>query len=425
MTDVRKIGHSHTVTNAESPLSFNLLRLFKKLILRRPALTAISPVRQAVSIVVFYGCLSLFLSSAQAAQNFNDSQQRFNNIDWNDAELLEVQASYDRNYMPDGSDLWQELRTEHAIWVDENNPRIRAEQPRYTKSPSYIKLVSKRAEPYLFHVIDTLKKHQLPIELVALPIIESAYNPLAISKHGAAGLWQFIPATGKRFGLAQNHWYDGRHDVLAATKAATSYLSELRDRFNGDWLLAIAAYNAGENNVQRAIDRNRQRNLPTDFWHLKLPKETMAYVPRFLGVVAILRNPERYNVSLHPIKPTPYFSTMVATERTSLRTLATQLNTDQTLLSNLNAGFLQGVTPPAQHTRILIPLHTASENTLSLRSPLPSISALEQLVHHVSQGETLNRISRLYGVSVERLRADNQLMSDGLQIGQTLLIPDS
>ena len=148
----------------------------------------------------------------------------------------------------------------------------------------------------------------MPLEFALLPVVESAYEPFAYSVSRAAGLWQFIPATGVRFGLKQDWWYDGRRDVIESTRAALDYLQALHDQFDGNWLLAIAAYNVGEAAVQRAIDYNRAHGRPTDFWHLNLPAETRAYVPKLLAMKRLMAEPERYGLAFAAIPNEPYFA---------------------------------------------------------------------------------------------------------------------
>ncbi len=163
----------------------------------------------------------------------------------------------------------------------------------FKKHPDYLTRITKRADPYLYLVVQEVERAGLPLEIALLPIVESAYYPFSYSHGTASGLWQFIPSTGKLYGLRDNWWYDGRRDVLASTKAAVKYLKNLNKLFKGDWLLAIAAYNSGPGRVQKAIKANKAQGKPTDFWHLKLPKETKGYVPRLLAVTELIRNPEK------------------------------------------------------------------------------------------------------------------------------------
>ncbi len=160
----------------------------------------------------------------------------------------------------------------------------------------------------LYHIVTELEARGMPLEIALLPVVESAFEPYAYSRARASGLWQFIPDTGSRYGLKQDWWYDGRRDVVESTRAALDYLQSLHDEFNGDWLLAIAAYNCGEMAVERALDANRAKGKPLDFWSLKLPKETQAYVPKLLAMRRLVADPEAFDIAISPIPNQPYFA---------------------------------------------------------------------------------------------------------------------
>jgi soluble lytic murein transglycosylase-like protein len=177
----------------------------------------------------------------------------------------------------------------------------------YSQNPGFLYSVAQRAQPYLFHIVESLSKHGMPMELALLPIVESAYQPTAQSPKNAAGLWQFIPMTGKDFNLEQSKEYDERLDIPESTQAAIRFLSGLKDHFKGDWLLALAAYNSGQGTVDKAISLNQSQGLPTDFWSLRLPEETQNYVPRLLALARIFAHPGAYGVKLAPIKNEPFF----------------------------------------------------------------------------------------------------------------------
>jgi membrane-bound lytic murein transglycosylase D len=185
------------------------------------------------------------------------------------------------------------------------NKRFAREYNWYRKHPQYFKRVQERAEPYLHFILEEAEKRSMPTELVLLPVVESAFQPFAYSPGRAAGLWQFIPSTGRMYGLHQNWWYDGRRDVMASTRAALDYLQSLSKQFDGDWNLALASYNAGAGNVRRAIRKNKKKNLPTDYWSLKLPKETMTYVPRLLAISQVFANAHEIGLTLKPIANEP------------------------------------------------------------------------------------------------------------------------
>ncbi len=207
---------------------------------------------------------------------------------------------------PQPSDLWAQLRRDFQL-PEQDNKRIRTQRNWYAKHPDYMRRVSKRARRYAWHILQELKWRNMPTEIALLPIVESAYDPFAYSHGRAAGLWQFIPATGRRYGLKQDWWYDGRRDVVSSTSAALEYLQYLHKRFKGDWLLALAAYNSGEGTVSKAQRRNRKKGKPTGFWDLSLPRETRAYVPKLIALKQLVATPDAYGIELEDIPDEPYF----------------------------------------------------------------------------------------------------------------------
>ena len=188
-------------------------------------------------------------------------------------------------------DLWQRIRSGHNLTPEVLPASVLKQRDWYLRNPSYLATVFGRAEPFIFYVTDELDKAGLPLELALLPIVESTYDPLAYSHSHAVGLWQFIPSTAKSFGLRRDRWYDGRRDVIYSTQAAVKYLKYLHRRFDNDWLLALAAYNSGEGNVRKSIKRNRKLGKKTDFWSIKLPRETRNYVPQLLALATLIENP--------------------------------------------------------------------------------------------------------------------------------------
>lgn len=338
-------------------------------------------------------------------------------------------ASVEPNLMPadtitliENSSLWDKIRSSATLDFDPDHPRIIEERKRYLGSPGYLTMVTQRAEPFLFHIVDALEQEGLPLELALLPIIESAYIANAKSKSGAAGLWQFIPTTGQIYGLNRTRWYDGRKDVRTSTRAAIQYLKKLHKMFDGDWLLVLAAYNSGENNILAAMDQNLDQGEPLDYWHLKLREETTRYVPRFLAVLSIINSPDYYDIDLWPIEITPFFTAIDAGKRTHLKGLARKLDVDPHLLNRLNAGLHRKITPPGRKYDVLVPLVAAAEFH-SIDSTQWNTTAASGTTHRVTHGETLTQIGRQYDVSVTHLKKNNQLRNDHIRAGQTLIIP--
>jgi len=213
---------------------------------------------------------------------------------------------------PPPADVWARMRPGFRL-TSLSTPLVQEWEQYYAKRPDYVARMVDRGSRYLYHVIEEVERRKMPAEVALLPMIESAYNPQAYSRAHASGMWQFIPSTGKLYGLRQNYWYDGRRDVLAATSAALDYLENLYGMFN-DWNLALAAYNWGEGAVSRAIAKNQAKGLPTDYESLTMPAETRNYIPKLQAVRNIIANPEQFGITLASVPNKPYFAT-VATNR--------------------------------------------------------------------------------------------------------------
>ncbi|MEO5676801.1 MAG: transglycosylase SLT domain-containing protein, partial [Usitatibacter sp.] len=221
--------------------------------------------------------------------------------------------------MPD-PDLWQRIRV-GFLMEPLDSPLVLDHEDWYTKRPEYIKRVVDRGNRYLHYIVEQVEKRNMPMEVALLPVIESAFTPKAYSRAKASGLWQFIPSTGKNYGLTQDWWRDNRNDVVAATDAALNYLQKLHDQF-GNWELAFAAYNCGEGCVGRAIAYNQKRGLPTDFLSLRLPNETRNYVPKLIAVKNIVLSPTTYGIEIESIPNQPYFTTVQAPARIDVKVAA-------------------------------------------------------------------------------------------------------
>src|SRR5690606_28721792 len=208
-------------------------------------------------------------------------------------------------------------------------------------------------------IVSELEANKMPLELALLPIIESSYNPFAYSTHRAAGIWQFVPDTGKSFGLEQNGWYDGRRDIVASTDAAIRYFKQLHTMFNEDWLLAIAAYNAGQGTLRRAIAKNRKQGKPVDFWSLPLPEQTRSYVPRLLALSRVIAEPDNYDLTITSIPNDPYFTSIDLNSQVNLAQIALLADIDVKEIQQLNAGYSQWLTDPSRPHQVLVPVADA------------------------------------------------------------------
>lgn len=254
--------------------------------------------------------------------------------------------------------VWDRLLALYSL-PDIDNERVDKELEWYLDHPDYIERIQKRAEPYLHLILNEIEAKNIPGELALLPVVESAFIPDAYSPADASGLWQFIPSTGNDFGLQQNEWYDGRRDVYASTKAATTFLKNLGESFDGDWFLALASYNYGKGNVIKSIARNEEHALPTDYWSLNLPKETADYVPRLLAIAKLFANAEEYNIPLRHIPDKPYFEVVNIESPLDLRKAAQLAETPFDKFLKLNPGFSGNMTAPQGPHRLLVPVEKA------------------------------------------------------------------
>jgi len=322
----------------------------------------------------------------------------------------------------DYDDLFDRMRAGFAL--DEvSEPAIDQQLAWFEHNPDYLERVFQRGQRYMYHIITEVEGRGMPTEFALLPVVESAYEPFAYSVSRAAGLWQFIPGTGVRFGLKQTWWYDGRRDVIESTRAALDYLQALHDEFNGDWLLAIAAYNVGEAWVERAIANNRALGKPTDFWHLNLPAETRAYVPKLLAMKRLMAEPERYGLEFAPIPNEPYFAVIDTDSQIDLKIAAQLAGTSYDELVALNPGYNRWATDPAGPHRMLVPLDNADAYETALRTLGPE-DRVRYVTHQVAKRETLPMIARQYGTSVSVLEKINDLVGGRVSAGQALKIPE-
>lgn len=275
-------------------------------------------------------------------------------------------------------DIWERTRAGFQLQhLTTANARVSQHRQRFLNNPASLKTITKRSAPYIHYIVERLEEQNMPLELALLPVIESSYNPFAYSSARAAGLWQFIPSTGEYYNLRQTRWYDGRRDITASTNAALRYLSYLHDFFNGDWLLALAAYNAGEGTVGRAIEANQRKGLPTDYWSLPLPQETRDYVPKLLAVSQLVMSPQNYGVSLTPVPNKPHFEIVRLDRRLNLAQAARLADLDEQELYQLNPAFTQGGINKDGPKHLLIP----TDKVGTLVSKLASLSEQDPIAY--------------------------------------------
>jgi membrane-bound lytic murein transglycosylase D len=321
------------------------------------------------------------------------------------------------------TDVWGRIRSGYAI-PDISNSLVERHVKSYSLKPEYMARISGRASLYMFHVVQELEKRNMPTELALLPIIESAFNPQALSTASAAGLWQFVPGTGKDYDLKQNMFKDERRGVLASTDAALTYLQRLYTMF-GDWQLALAAYNWGEGNVQKAIKKNQALGKPTDFESLAdlMPAETRNYVPKLQAVKNIVANPGQYNVALPPIENQPYFTAVDKTSDIDL-TIAAQLaemSVDE--FKALNPQFKRPVITGDDRTKILLPQKNAEKFHLNLAQFGKALSTWT--THKITGAkESIASLASKFGTTPEVIRQANNIPAQTrLKAGSTILVP--
>lgn len=322
------------------------------------------------------------------------------------------------------TDLWQRLRAGYAL-PPLNSPLIARHEQWFANNPEYMEAMVHRARLYLYYIVEEVEKRGIPMEIALLPAIESAYKPQAYSRARAAGLWQFIPSTGKIYGLRMNWWYDGRRDVLASTQAALDYLEKLRDQFNGDWQLALAAYNCGEGKVQRLMNQNQRKGLPTDYLSLKkLPRETLHYVPKLMAMVNIIADPAKYGLQLAAIPDTEFFARVETDAQIDLGVVARLTDMPVDELFMINPGYQRWVTDPNGPHELLVP----ADKKDALIAGLTKLAVEERLQwtrHEVRRGDSMSLIASRYKVTIESIRTVNNMKTNRLMPGQNLIIPVS
>lgn len=318
-------------------------------------------------------------------------------------------------------DVWQRLRS--GFGIDDAarpNPLVATHQAWFAARPDNVARLAERARPYLYHIVEEVERRGMPMELALLPMIESAFVPTALSRSAASGIWQFIPSTGRLYGLKQDHWYDGRRDFTAATSAALDYLGKLFLDF-GDWQLALAAYNCGEGCIARAIQRNAQQGLPTDYASLTLPDETRNYVPKLLALRNVMRDPAAHGIAIQPLSNAPYFSQVTVNASLDLHAAARLANMNSDEFYALNAAFPRKLIRSDTPVNLLVPVDKAD----TFQRNLEAGAWDSWQPYQARKGERPEDIARRFGVDVARLLEYNpvQLKRGKLEHAQTILVP--
>ncbi len=339
--------------------------------------------------------------------------------------------------------LWARIAAGYELQPTVEPERYAKSLAFYLRNHKHFYRLSYNAAPYLHYIAEAVEQRGMPMEIALLPAVESAYKPLARSPKSAAGIWQFIPGTGKVFGLQQNKAYDGRQDIAASTEAALNYLQLLHDKMGGDWLNAIAAYNCGEGRVLKEIRKNQAQGKPTDYWSLNLPKETRGYIPSLLAVSAIIKYSDQYGIALPDIPNQPYVAMVETNEKVDLETVASLIDMPLPELRYLNPGFKKVyvgapyVLVPVDKAEILqqklanagisqsadsIPLAQVDSPFDEGESPFNQLVAAQ--THEVQEGETLRDIARQYQTSTQSIAVLNKIdRKAAISAGTVLQIP--
>ncbi|NDU90896.1 transglycosylase SLT domain-containing protein [Ferrovum myxofaciens] len=351
------------------------------------------------------------------------------NSDMDDLDLptdpeLPPQAS---DQAPPG-EVWDRIRSGFALpdlTDDRDNQLVAKHIAWFVARPDYVERTLNRSRMYLYFIASEVQRRGMPTEIALLPVVESAYNPHALSRSQASGIWQFIPSTARLFGLHKDWWYDGQKDVVASTYSALDYLQRLYDEFHS-WDLALAAYNCGEGKIRREIAYNQARQLPTDFAHLNLSDETRNYVPRLLAAKTIVLSPEHYGLILPPIPDEPYFSSITTHKRIDTKVAAQLAGLSVEDFLMLNPGFNRPLIQLDSHqnTTILVPVSAA--NSFIARLDDPDIILVSWQTRQLQRGEAIDHVAHEYGMSGEELKRINGIAANRrIASGGVILVPFS
>lgn len=384
------------------------------------------------ALIILSGCQSTLLSQNNTDKTYLPPEQVANTADINQALLADesidvihpvddVTFSLKGEALPSSDDVWQRIRGQLTFDIPQNK-RVVVQRDWYAKHPSYLTRVAKRAEPFLFYIVEELEKNNVPVELALLPVVESAFDPFAYSHGRASGMWQFVPATGTRFNMKQNWWYDGRRDIVASTSGAIQYMKYLHRFFDGDWLLALAAYNSGEGRVQRAVRKNKKLGRKTDFWSLDLPKETRAYVPKLLALADIVKRPEQFDLKLYEINNEEVIAQVNIKSQLDLAKAADLADLSLPELQRLNPGFNRWSTDPAGPHRLLLPKHKVAHFEQGL-AKLTKEDRLAWQRYKIKNGDNLGVIAKKFHTSIQLIRQVNGINGNQIRAGKHLLIP--
>ena len=384
-----------------------------------------TPFRQTHSFTALMLTMLMALLTGCAATSASPSVTEFNTPPDNVQPELSNAIPHEAKAAPvveQYSNVWAKIQ--HANTIDvHDDAEVRKQRNFFDDKQRFMNQVGERAEPFLYYIVSQLEARNMPLELALLPIVESGYNPLA-QANGPAGLWQMIPATGRNFGLTINSAYDGRKDALASTDAVLDYLQHLYDTLDNDWINAVAAYNTGELVIKAAIDKNKAKGKPTDFWSLGIPAKRVQTVPKWLAFIQIIRAPNHYGLKIPAIDNRPVLDRIPAPNGVDIGQIADAAGLSKAKFKTYNPGFRQGVIPSKGKYQIALPLENIGlyqEN----QDKLYAQKRYDSQSYTVKSGDSLGSIAAKFDMSVKALKQANNLTSDRLKIGQelTLLTP--
>ena len=360
---------------------------------------------------------ALSIPSVQAAEAGAGIQT----LEWDVNTDSDTSASEPTAEAASTDDVWQRIRSGFKIEDDASrNPLVALHEAWYAARPEYVRRMIERSRRYLFHIVQEVDRRAMPMEIALLPMVESAFNPTAESASAASGIWQFMPSTGRHYGLKQNTWYDGRRDFTASTEAALDYLGKLYLDF-GDWKLALAAYNCGEGCVARAIEKNIQQGLPTDYASLPLPSETRNYVPKLLAIKNLVSNPEQYGIAIDALPNQPYFNQVTVQASMDIRSAARLAGMSSDEFFALNAAFPRKLIRSDTPVNLLVPVDKA--DTFQRNLEMGNWDSWQP--YTARKGERPDAIAQRFRVSLARLEEHNlfHLKRGKLVRNQTILVP--
>ncbi|MBD3669977.1 MAG: LysM peptidoglycan-binding domain-containing protein [Gammaproteobacteria bacterium] len=323
----------------------------------------------------------------------------------------------------DDYDIWTRVREGYGL-IGRTHPGVEADIRWYARHQKYLDRVAERAENYLFFILEEVEKRGMPTEMALLPVVESAFHPFAYSHGRAAGIWQFIPYTGRRYGMKQDWWYDGRRDIYASTHGALNYLTDLHRRLGGDWLLALAAYNSGEGNVRKALRRAARAGRGSDFWSIRryLPRETRGYVPKLLAISAIVLEPDAHGVSLLSIPDRPVITKVDIDSQIDLALVSDLADLPLEEVYRINPGFNRWATSPNGPHYIMLPIDNAEVFQANLVD-VPANQWVRWKRYRIRSGDSLELIAQRHHTTVSELRKVNRIRGHTIRAGHHLIIP--